>query len=103
MRSRDRSVGTATRLRAGQPAFDFRAGARYFSLLHSAQTGSETHPLSYPMVLGSLSREAKQQGREVDKSPPSSVEVKKLRTIRSPTIFLHGIVLTSLITRIKVP
>jgi hypothetical protein len=30
----------------------FPVGARYFSLLHSVQTGSGAHPASYPMGTG---------------------------------------------------
>jgi hypothetical protein len=35
-------------LRAGRPGFDSREG-RDFCLLHSIQTGSGSHPVSYPM------------------------------------------------------
>jgi hypothetical protein len=47
---------------------------RDFSLLHSVQTGSGTHSLSYPMSTGALSSEMKQPGRESDYSRPSSAE-----------------------------
>ena len=46
------------------------AGTRYFSVLGNVQTGSEIHPAPYSMGGG-----VKQPGREVDRSPPSSVEV----------------------------
>jgi hypothetical protein len=55
----------------------FPAGAECFSL-HRVQTGSGAHPvLSPPWVLGTISLEVKQQGREADHSPPSSAETKE--------------------------
>jgi hypothetical protein len=47
-----------------------------FSPLHSVQTGSGTHLVSYPVGTGALDPGVKRQGREADNSPPSSVEVK---------------------------
>jgi hypothetical protein len=49
--SRDNSVGIATRLRAGDGSsrVRFPAGAGMFSLHHRLQTGSGTHPASYPV------------------------------------------------------
>jgi hypothetical protein len=46
------------------------------SLLHSVQTGSGTHPASYPLGTGALSSEVKRPGREADHSSPSNPEVK---------------------------
>jgi hypothetical protein len=52
--SQDRSVGIATRLRAGWPLFDSRQGEEFF-LLHSIQTGSGNHPDSYLIdIVGSF-------------------------------------------------
>jgi hypothetical protein len=42
------------------------------------QTGSEVHPTSFPMGTGALSPGVKRPGREVDYSPPTSAEVKKM-------------------------
>jgi hypothetical protein len=52
--------------------------AQEFSLLYVVQTGSGTHPASYPMGKGALSLGIKRQGREADHSPPASAEVKKM-------------------------
>jgi hypothetical protein len=41
-----------------------------FSLLHSVQASSGTHPASYPM--GTVSPGIKRQGREADHSPSSA-------------------------------
>jgi hypothetical protein len=46
-----------------------------FSLRHRFQTGSGSHPASYPMG-GLFPWRVKQQGREADHSPPYSSEVK---------------------------
>jgi hypothetical protein len=76
--SRDSSVGIAS----GYGLYDwmigvrFPAGAGNVSLRH-VQTGSGTHPASYPMVPGSLSLGVKRSVREADHSPPSSAEVKE--------------------------
>jgi hypothetical protein len=75
-KSRDSSVGIAT----GCGLDDLGSGVRFpaeagnFSLLHSVQTGSGTHPPSYPM--GALSLGVKRPGREADHSLPSSTEIK---------------------------
>jgi hypothetical protein len=42
----------------------------------SAQTDSEAHPASHPIITGYLSPEVKRLGREADDLPPSSAEVK---------------------------
>jgi hypothetical protein len=49
-----------------------------FSLLHVVQTGSKTHPVSYPMDIGALSLGVKRPWREADHSPPTSAEAKKI-------------------------
>jgi hypothetical protein len=59
-------------LRAG-----WSAGDGNFSLHHRVQTGSGAHPASYS-VPGALSLWVKWPGREVDHSPPSNAEVKKV-------------------------
>jgi hypothetical protein len=46
---RDSLVSIVTGWTSGVP---FPAEAKYFSLLHSLQTGSGTHPASYPMGTG---------------------------------------------------
>jgi hypothetical protein len=52
-------------------------GSVRFSLLHSVQTDSGAHPASYPVgTVGSFPG-LKRPGREVDRSPLSSAEVKK--------------------------
>jgi hypothetical protein len=49
-----------------------------FSLLLVVQTGSVAHSASYPMgTWGSFPR-VKRPGREVDHSPPTNAEVKKI-------------------------
>jgi hypothetical protein len=47
-------------------------------LLHVVQTGSGVHPTSHTMGTGSSSPGVKRPGREVDHSPPTSPEVKKM-------------------------
>jgi hypothetical protein len=80
--SRDSSVGIATGWTAGVrlPA------VQDFSLLHSVQTGSGTHPASYPVTSGFTPPPppdgesfpgVRRPWREADRSPPSSAEVKK--------------------------
>jgi hypothetical protein len=51
VRSRDSSVGIATRLRTGRSAFhdSIPGGAGNFSLHHRVQNGSGAHPASYSM------------------------------------------------------
>jgi hypothetical protein len=48
-----------------------------FSLQRRVQTGSESHPVSYPMGCRAISLRVKRAGREADRSPPSNGEVKK--------------------------
>jgi hypothetical protein len=57
--------------------FESRWGQE-FSLLQIVQNGSEVHPTSYPMGTGALSPGVKRPRREVDHSPPTSAEVKKM-------------------------
>jgi hypothetical protein len=51
-RSRNSSVGIATGYGL-DGRVHFPSGTRDFSLLHSVQTGSEAHPFSYPIKIGS--------------------------------------------------
>jgi hypothetical protein len=63
------------------------------SLLQIVQTGSEVHSTSYPVGTGALSPRVKRSGREVEHSPPTSAEVKKMWIYTSTRIRLHGVVL----------
>jgi hypothetical protein len=47
-----------------------------FSHLHSVQTGIGAHPASYPMGTGAVSPRVKWTGREANRLPPFSAEVK---------------------------
>jgi hypothetical protein len=71
----------------------FLAGARYFSLVHRVWTSSGAHPAFYPMSTGTLSPGVKQPGFEVDHSPRSSAEVKKVELYLHSYTHLHGVVL----------
>jgi len=60
----------------------------FFSLRHRIQTGSHIQ-----WVKGNLSPGVKQRGREADRSPPPSVEVKNAWSYTStPPTRLHGVV-----------
>jgi hypothetical protein len=61
-----------------------------FSLLHIVQTGSGVHPTSYKMGTGGSFPGVNRQGREVDHSPPTSAEVKKMwiYTSTPPYVFM---------------
>jgi hypothetical protein len=48
---------------------------RYFPVLQNVQAGSGTHPASYSVGTGFF-RGVKRPGSDVDRSPPSSAEVK---------------------------
>jgi hypothetical protein len=61
-------------LRAGRPGFGFRARGK-FSLLHSVQTGSGAHPVSYSMGTGGIFLGGRAGRRESDHSLPSRAEV----------------------------
>jgi hypothetical protein len=67
-------------------------GKRCF--LHSVQTGSGAHPISFQMGTGALSPGVRRPGREVDHSPPYSVEVKNCGaiTLLPHTSSLRGMV-----------
>jgi hypothetical protein len=57
------------------------------------QTGFEVHPTPIQWVPWALSPGVKWPGREVDHSPPTSAEVKKMWIYTSTLIHLHGVVL----------
>jgi hypothetical protein len=61
-----------------------------FSLLHVVQTGSGVHPTSYTMGTMSSFPGVKRPGPEVDHSPPTSAEVKKMwiYTSTPPYVFM---------------
>jgi hypothetical protein len=69
--------------------FESRWGQE-ISLLHVLQIDSGTHPASYPVGTGSSFPWVKRPGREIDHSPPTSVEVKKMwiYTITPPYAFM---------------
>jgi hypothetical protein len=52
-----------------------RGSEGIFSVCHRIQTGSGSHPASYPVGIGSCFPEVKRPGREADHSLPSSVNV----------------------------
>jgi hypothetical protein len=68
--------------------FDSRQGQKTF--LCSVQTGSGAHPASCPVGTGGSFPLDKRPGREVDHSPPSSVDVKNPRSYTStpPCVFM---------------
>jgi hypothetical protein len=85
------------------PGVRFLGGARDFSLLHSVQTGSRAHPVSYPVGTGALSSEVNRPGRETHHSPPSGAEVKNGGAIPPLPIRLHGVVLNYTGTTLPLP
>jgi hypothetical protein len=54
-----------------------------FPVFHGPQTGSGTHPASYPMGTTGSSPEVKRQRREANRSATSSAEIKKCGAISS--------------------
>jgi hypothetical protein len=57
--------------------------AKHIGFLFSVQTGSGTHPASYPMGTGAVSTGVKWQEHEAGHSPPSSAEVKNGEVLSS--------------------
>jgi hypothetical protein len=55
----------------------FPAEVGNFSLHHRVQNGPGAHPASYPMSTRGSFPGVKRPGREADRSPPSSAEVKE--------------------------
>jgi hypothetical protein len=78
-RSRDSVVGIATGcLLAGRPRGRSSSPGKVKNFVH-VQTGTEAHPASCPLGTGGSFPGVKASGgREVDPSPPTSAEVKKL-------------------------
>jgi hypothetical protein len=70
-----RSVGTATGFGLDGRGLGCDSRQRFFSLLHSVQTGSSAHTASYSMGTGDISLGVKRQGREADHSPSYSAEI----------------------------
>jgi hypothetical protein len=64
-------------LRTGWSGVRVPTGTGNFSLHHRVQTGSVSHPASYPMGTEALSLGVKRPGREAGHSPPYSAEVKE--------------------------
>jgi hypothetical protein len=78
-RSRDSSVGIATSYGLDDRGSDFESRwSQELSLLQIVETDYEVHPTSYPMGTGGSFPGGKRPGREVDHSPPTSAEVKKM-------------------------
>jgi hypothetical protein len=62
-------------LRAGRRG-SIPGRVKIFFLLHSLQTGSGAHPVSFQIGTGDLSPMVNRPGREADHSPPSSAETQ---------------------------
>jgi hypothetical protein len=72
-RRRDSAVGIAIGYPLDDQGVEFESWWwQEFSLPHVVQTGSRTHPVSYPMGTGGSFPRGK-----VDHSPPTNAEVKK--------------------------
>jgi hypothetical protein len=54
-----------------------RIGVRYFSLLQGIQPGCGAHQVSFQWLPLALSLGIRLWGREADRSPPSSAEIKE--------------------------
>jgi hypothetical protein len=78
----------------------FSAEATDFSLLHSVQTRSGTHPVTYKMDIGLSFPEARRPEREYDHSPPASAEVNNGAPLYSP-ICLYGLVTINPVRNMK--
>jgi hypothetical protein len=95
-KSRDSSVGIATRLRAGRSGFQGSIRGLGIFLLTTASRmalGPTQPPIQW--VPGALSLGVKRPGREADHLPPSSAEVKNAWSYTSiPPMCLHGVVLS---------
>jgi hypothetical protein len=71
-----KKVSIVSRLLAGRPEFD-SGQHRIFYFPHNIQTGSETHPVFYPVCAGVISAGVKRQGREDNHPAPSSAEIMR--------------------------
>jgi hypothetical protein len=58
------------------------------AVLHNVQTGSGVHPTFYKMGTGRSFPGVNRQGREVDHSPPTSAEVKKMWIYTSTPLYI---------------
>jgi hypothetical protein len=69
--------------------FKFRKGKTFFVLI-SSQTGSGTHPASYPISREGPFPKVRRPGYKTDHSPPTSTEVKKtwVYTSTPPYVFM---------------
>jgi hypothetical protein len=67
----------------------FLAGVRDFSLCHSVNNGSGTHPDSYPLCSRGSFPECKAAGHEADHSPPSLMPRSRMGELylHSPSVF----------------
>jgi hypothetical protein len=72
----------------------------YYYYYNSVQTGSGSHPASYPVGARDNSLGVKRKGSEADHPFPSSAKVKDCGIIRPLLISLHGAMLNQLNTRI---
>jgi hypothetical protein len=71
------------------------AGAGNFSPHNRVQTGCGAHPASCPVGTKGSFPGVKRPGREADKSPPCSAEVKNVWSYTStPPVRLHSMVLS---------
>jgi hypothetical protein len=68
-------------------------GVKNFLFSRSSRPALRSPQSPIQWVPGSLSPGVKRKGREVDHSPPSSAEVKKMWIYTSTPIRLHGVVL----------
>jgi hypothetical protein len=95
LKSRDSSVGIATRLLAGLSGFygSISGGGREFFLSLPRPDHSGAHLTSYPMGTG-VSLGVKRPGRETDYSPPSTAEIKNAWSYTSTPIRIRGVVLS---------
>jgi hypothetical protein len=75
--------------------FRLPARAGYFSLHHCIHNGSGTHPASYPLGTRGSFPGVNRPGREADRLPPSSAEVKEcVKLYLHFPLRLHGMVLS---------
>jgi hypothetical protein len=79
-------------LRTGQPEFDSRHDKIFLFSTAFRETLGPTQPPNQ-WVPGEISQEVMRPGRESDRSPPSSAEVKNGGTVLPLPVCLHGILL----------
>jgi hypothetical protein len=96
-KSRDSSVGIATGygLTIGVLGFDSRRGLGIFLITTTSRTVMVPTQPPIQWVPGAVSLGVKRPGREADRSPPSSSEIKNAWNYTStPPILLHGVLLS---------